>query len=208
MHYALGPNACVVNFAARILVTSKGRVDLWAEVVKDEMDSDTNWVEDDVQPRLCALSKCAAINVSRMHVQMQRTSLLHVFVRIHLTDSTVGHLLCYTYITKHICKNGQNLYAISEFAQELIKACVQARSRSLQSYQRKVKVPSDTVRALPNPEAATKVMAIHISKTVCLPEETLAWLLESSKTQKPASASKFQSHGTYERCGAVTAGDS
>jgi hypothetical protein len=34
MHYALGPNACVVNFAARILVTSKGRVDLWAEVVK------------------------------------------------------------------------------------------------------------------------------------------------------------------------------
>jgi hypothetical protein len=54
------------------------------------MDSDTNWVEDDVQPRLCALSKCAAINVSRMHVQMQRTSLLHVFVRIHLTDSTVG----------------------------------------------------------------------------------------------------------------------
>ncbi|KAG0700591.1 armadillo-type protein [Suillus ampliporus] len=79
----------------------------------------------------------------------------------------------------------ENLYAMSELAQELIKARAQARSWSLQSYPGKVKLPSDILRALPNPEAATKIL-----KTVYLPEETSAWLLESSKSQKPAGASK------------------
>ncbi|KAG2124196.1 armadillo-type protein [Suillus clintonianus] len=79
----------------------------------------------------------------------------------------------------------ENLYAMSELAQELIKARAQARSWSLQSYPGRVKLPSDILRALPNPEAATKIL-----KTVYLPEETSAWLLESSKSQKPAGASK------------------
>jgi hypothetical protein len=46
---------------------------------------------------------------------------------------------------------------MSELAQELIKARAQTRSWSLQSYPGKVKLPSDILRALPNPEAATKV---------------------------------------------------
>ncbi|KAG1732950.1 armadillo-type protein [Suillus lakei] len=79
----------------------------------------------------------------------------------------------------------ENLYAMSELAQELIKARAQARSWSLQSYPGKVKLPSDILRALPNPESATKIL-----KTVYLPEETSAWLLESSKSHKPAGASK------------------
>ncbi|KAG1858786.1 armadillo-type protein [Suillus subalutaceus] len=81
--------------------------------------------------------------------------------------------------------HSENLYAMSELTQELIKARAQARSWSLQSYPGKVKLPSDILRALPNPEAATKIL-----KTVYLPEETSAWLLESSKTQKPAGTSK------------------
>ncbi|KAG1784584.1 armadillo-type protein [Suillus plorans] len=79
----------------------------------------------------------------------------------------------------------ENLYAMSELTQELIKARAQARSWSLQSYPGKVKLPSDILRALPNPEAATKIL-----KTVYLPEETSAWLSESSKTQKPVGTSK------------------
>jgi sister-chromatid-cohesion protein PDS5 len=51
---------------------------------------------------------------------------------------------------------------MSELTQELIKARAQARSWSLQSYPGKVKLPSDILRALPNPEAATKVMALYI----------------------------------------------
>jgi sister-chromatid-cohesion protein PDS5 len=58
----------------------------------------------------------------------------------------------------------ENLYAMSELTQELIKARAQARSWSLQSYPGKVKLPSDILRALPNPEAATKIL-----KTVYLP---------------------------------------
>ncbi|KAG2353538.1 hypothetical protein BDR07DRAFT_1383079 [Suillus spraguei] len=72
-----------------------------------------------------------------------------------------------------------------------IKACAQAHSWSLQSYPGKVKLPLDILHALPNLEAATKVMALYILKTVYLPEETSAWLLESSRTQKPAGTYKL-----------------
>jgi sister-chromatid-cohesion protein PDS5 len=57
----------------------------------------------------------------------------------------------------------ENLYAVSELTQELIKARAQARSWSLQSYPGKVKLPSDILRSLPNPEAATKVLALYVN---------------------------------------------
>ncbi|KII91267.1 hypothetical protein PLICRDRAFT_105332 [Plicaturopsis crispa FD-325 SS-3] len=75
----------------------------------------------------------------------------------------------------------QKLYAMSELAQELIKTRAHLHSWSIQSYPGKVKLPPDILRALPNPEAANKIM-----KTVYLPEETASWLAESSKAAKAA----------------------
>lgn len=84
----------------------------------------------------------------------------------------------------------QNLYAMSELAQELIKSRTQTNSWSLQSYPGKVKLPSDILRALPSPDAANKVCRdilvpchklirlLQILKTVYLPEQTLSWLAE------------------------------
>ncbi|EGO03586.1 hypothetical protein SERLA73DRAFT_46084 [Serpula lacrymans var. lacrymans S7.3] len=73
----------------------------------------------------------------------------------------------------------ENLYAMSELAQELIKSRARSNSWSLQSYPGKIKLPSDILRALPNAEAVNKVV-----KTVYLPEETLTWLSENSKGHK------------------------
>ncbi|KAG8216411.1 hypothetical protein J3R82DRAFT_6516 [Butyriboletus roseoflavus] len=78
----------------------------------------------------------------------------------------------------------ENLYTTAELAQELIKARTQARSWTLQSYPGKVKLPSDILRALPNPESVTKVV-----KTQYLSEETVAWLKEI-RGHKPAAATK------------------
>ncbi|KIJ04367.1 hypothetical protein PAXINDRAFT_22347 [Paxillus involutus ATCC 200175] len=78
----------------------------------------------------------------------------------------------------------ENLYTVSELAQELIRARAQARSWSLQSYPGKVKLPSDILRALPNPEAATKIL-----KTQYLSEETMAWL-NDIKGHKPSAPAK------------------
>ncbi|KZP25702.1 ARM repeat-containing protein [Athelia psychrophila] len=69
--------------------------------------------------------------------------------------------------------HSENLYAMSELAQELIKNRTQAHSWSLQSFPGKVKLPPDILRALPSAEAANKIL-----KTVYLPEETSAWLAE------------------------------
>ncbi|EIW77089.1 cohesin-associated protein Pds5 [Coniophora puteana RWD-64-598 SS2] len=77
----------------------------------------------------------------------------------------------------------ENLYATSELAQELIKVHAQTHSWSLDSYPGKVKLPSDILRALPNAEAATKIL-----KTVYLPEDTMSWLREAARAQKAAIA--------------------
>ncbi|KAI6134781.1 armadillo-type protein [Pisolithus croceorrhizus] len=76
----------------------------------------------------------------------------------------------------------EHLYAMSELAQELIKARAQARSWALQSFPGKVKLPSDIFRPLPNPEAAVKIL-----KTVYLPQETIEWLAEAAKPHKTAA---------------------
>lgn len=76
----------------------------------------------------------------------------------------------------------EHLYAMSELAQELIKARAQARSWALQSFPGKVKLPSDIFRSLPNPEAAVKIL-----KTVYLPQETVEWLAEAVKPHKTAA---------------------
>ncbi|KAI6002991.1 armadillo-type protein [Pisolithus albus] len=76
----------------------------------------------------------------------------------------------------------EHLYAMSELAQELIKARAQARSWALQSFPGKVKLPSDIFRSLPNPEAAVKIL-----KTVYLPQETVEWLAEAVKPHKTAT---------------------
>ncbi|KAG5641986.1 hypothetical protein DXG03_003815 [Asterophora parasitica] len=78
----------------------------------------------------------------------------------------------------------ENLYMIAELAQELIKSLATARSWSIQSYPGKVRLPSDILRALPNPEAAKEIM-----KTVYLPEDTSAWL---SSLLKPKEKPKVE----------------
>jgi sister-chromatid-cohesion protein PDS5 len=70
----------------------------------------------------------------------------------------------------------EDLYVVSELAQELVKGRCHLHSWSLQSYPGKVKLPSDILRALPNPETANKIM-----KTVYLPDETVTWLSEHFK---------------------------
>lgn len=55
----------------------------------------------------------------------------------------------------------QNLYTMAELAQVLIKTRTQTRSWTLQSYPGKIKLPSDILRPLPNPEAVAKVSDIH-----------------------------------------------
>jgi len=78
-----------------------------------------------------------------------------------------------------------NLYIMSELAQEVIKGRSRVHSWSLQSYPGKVKLPSDILRALPNPETANKIM-----KTVYLPDETVTWLSEHFKPKAAVSHPK------------------
>ncbi|EDR01919.1 uncharacterized protein LACBIDRAFT_254367 [Laccaria bicolor S238N-H82] len=73
----------------------------------------------------------------------------------------------------------QNLYIICELAQDLIKTRAHAHSWTIQSYPGKVKLPGDILRPQPNAETSSKVL-----KTVYLPEETIAWLAELSRTTK------------------------
>ncbi|KIJ63153.1 hypothetical protein HYDPIDRAFT_113739 [Hydnomerulius pinastri MD-312] len=89
----------------------------------------------------------------------------------------------------------ENLYTMAELAQELIKARAGARSWTLQSYPGKVKLPSDILRALPNPEAASKIL-----KTQYLSEETTAWLKET-KAHKPAAVVKEKKQAKEPRDG-------
>ncbi|TFY67169.1 hypothetical protein EVJ58_g1799 [Rhodofomes roseus] len=78
-------------------------------------------------------------------------------------------------------KYSENLYAISELAQHLIKARAKQHSWSLESYPGKVRLPGDILRPLPNAEAASEII-----KTVYLPEETLGWLKEHHKAHPKA----------------------
>lgn len=51
----------------------------------------------------------------------------------------------------------QNLYAVGELAQHLIKARAKAHSWPLESYPGKVRIPGDIFRPLPSVEAANEV---------------------------------------------------
>ncbi|OCH91293.1 hypothetical protein OBBRIDRAFT_792457 [Obba rivulosa] len=81
----------------------------------------------------------------------------------------------------------ENLYAVSELAQHLIKVRAKAHSWSLESYPGKVRLPPDILRPLPNAEAANQIL-----KTVYLPEKTLTWLAEQHKERKPSEAKEKQ----------------
>jgi len=63
----------------------------------------------------------------------------------------------------------ENLYALSEMANEVIKRHAKLHSWSLPSYPGKVKMPSDIFRPLPSPEAANKIL-----RTTYLPQEIVA----------------------------------
>ncbi|KAF7430453.1 hypothetical protein PC9H_006160 [Pleurotus ostreatus] len=75
--------------------------------------------------------------------------------------------------------HSENLYVMSELAQELIKIHAHNHSWSISSYPGKVKLPPDILRPLPSVEAANKVI-----KTVYLPEGVVAWLKEPIKEKK------------------------
>ncbi|KAF8491907.1 armadillo-type protein [Russula emetica] len=65
----------------------------------------------------------------------------------------------------------ENLYALSELAQHIIKDLAKRHSWTLQSLPTKVKLPTGILRPLPNAEAANKIL-----KQVFLPSEALGWL--------------------------------
>ncbi|KDQ22406.1 hypothetical protein PLEOSDRAFT_171792 [Pleurotus ostreatus PC15] len=75
--------------------------------------------------------------------------------------------------------HSENLYVMSELAQELIKIHAHNHSWSISSYPGKVKLPPDILKPLPSVEAANKVI-----KTVYLPEGAIAWLKEPIKEKK------------------------
>jgi len=80
----------------------------------------------------------------------------------------------------------ENLYALSELAQHIIKDMAKRHSWTLQSFPMKVKLPTGILRPLPNAEAANKIL-----KQVFLPPEALDWLSNQTKSAK-ASASAVE----------------
>jgi sister-chromatid-cohesion protein PDS5 len=85
---------------------------------------------------------------------------------------------------------------VGELAQHVIKAHANEHSWPLTSYPGKIKLPADIFRALPNPEAASKVcnlmmtvilnstaddLALKILKTTYLPIDNLTWLAQTGK---------------------------
>ncbi|KAF8271886.1 armadillo-type protein [Lactarius quietus] len=78
----------------------------------------------------------------------------------------------------------ENLYALSELAQHIIKDMAKRHSWTLQSFPMKVKLPTGILRPLPNAEAANKIL-----KQVFLPPEALDWLSNQTKSAK-ANASE------------------
>ncbi|KAI0064905.1 cohesin-associated protein Pds5 [Artomyces pyxidatus] len=79
----------------------------------------------------------------------------------------------------------ENLYALSELAQHIIQTRAHAHSWALQSYPGKIKLFSDILRPLPNPEAANEIL-----KRVYLPHETMDWLKEQAKSARAAAAAE------------------
>ncbi|KAH9928578.1 armadillo-type protein [Amylocystis lapponica] len=79
----------------------------------------------------------------------------------------------------------ENLYAVSELAQHLIKTRAKMKSWSIESYPGKIRLPPDILRPLPGAEAANEIL-----KTVYLPENTLAWLAEQAKIMRAEGKEK------------------
>ncbi|CCM05112.1 uncharacterized protein FIBRA_07319 [Fibroporia radiculosa] len=89
----------------------------------------------------------------------------------------------------------ENLYAVSELAQHLIRARAKVHSWSLESYPGKVRLPADILRPLPNAEAANEIL-----KTVYLPENTLSWLSDQRKAaQEPKEKARTERKTTGKR---------
>ncbi|KAI0689173.1 armadillo-type protein [Cytidiella melzeri] len=78
----------------------------------------------------------------------------------------------------------ENLYAVGELAQHLIKARAKSHSWPLESYPGKIRIPGDIFRPLPSVEAANEVL-----KTIYLPEAVLSWLAEK-QTRGPVDKEK------------------
>lgn len=91
---------------------------------------------------------------------------------------------CKTVCDRESYTHTENLYAVSELAQELIKVHARLHSWSIQSYPGRVLLPVDIFRPLPNAEAVKKIV-----KTVYLPDETITWLAEIGKPNIKTSAS-------------------
>ncbi|KAJ7839550.1 armadillo-type protein [Mycena olivaceomarginata] len=67
----------------------------------------------------------------------------------------------------------ENLYVISELAQELIKIWGHTHGLNIATYPGKIKLPSDILRPLPDSETSHQIV-----KTVYLDEQMLAWVKE------------------------------
>jgi len=79
----------------------------------------------------------------------------------------------------------ENLYALSELAQHIIKDVAKRHSWTLQGFPMKVKLPTGILRPLPNAEAANKIL-----KQVFLPSEALDWLDQARLARASATEVK------------------
>ncbi|KAI0037137.1 cohesin-associated protein Pds5 [Vararia minispora EC-137] len=84
--------------------------------------------------------------------------------------------------------HSENLYALSELAQHVIKMKAQAHGWALEVYPKKFKLPADILRPLPTPDAANQII-----RRTYLPEEAVAWIKEQEKVNKAAAAAEAKS---------------
>ncbi|CAK5272282.1 unnamed protein product [Mycena citricolor] len=76
-------------------------------------------------------------------------------------------------------QHSENLYVVSELAQELIKLYAHHHGLNMTTFPGKVKLPSDILRPLPNAETSKMIM-----ETVYLPAETAEWIKTQYTTPK------------------------
>ncbi|KZV96910.1 ARM repeat-containing protein [Exidia glandulosa HHB12029] len=91
----------------------------------------------------------------------------------------------------------ENLYILSEMAQEIIKGRAGFHGWSINNYPGKVKLPSDIFKALPTIEAANTIL-----KTSYLPDEMQTWLEEHNKpSRSPVAKARVQKTSRKRKAG-------
>ncbi|KAK0556088.1 Sister chromatid cohesion protein pds5 [Tilletia horrida] len=111
-------------------------------------------------------------------------SYIDFYLNLLVTSENVGlyfHLASKlkTVRDKETTEATDNIYALSEFAEVLIKRKARNMGWTIDTYPGKVKLPSDIFSPLPNPEVRTQICAHQY-----LPQDVVQWLSEDNKAVK------------------------